>query len=525
MTSHTTRRRPAGSGARRSLMALALVLVTGCGSTVQQASPGGVAPGQAGLTTDGGPAGSELGGAPSVVQPGSSATAPSAGGATGGGATGGGNASGPGSVASVPAGSAAVPGPQGAPGAPADPGQGAGDRTPLKLGLIYVNNDAAAGAGVDNNTSFGPRRVLEALVRATNARGGLAGRKVMPTYFEMRSSSSSYSADLQAACARFVDDARVALVMSFLGLAEEQLSACLTKAGIAHLNGSYALGDDDSISSQPLTSSPIGVGADRRLKALLERMSDAAHLTRTSRIGVLIEGCPYNQRANDRTLAPTARALGLNVLRTRSTRCFGGINDLSGLASDAQAAVLDFATQDIDRVIFVSAVEGNLMLVFATAAESQQYRPGYALSSLAIPNVIKDNVPREQLVGVKGVGWLPALDDAGDVTPTPAADACVSTLKSQGVSPSTRSDHYFAFSPCDAFGLAAQVLAQSRGDAGASRWNAGLDAVGTGFVGASVLEGRTDFRDRRREGPGRARAFSWAQDCSCFRYTGGSFPL
>lgn len=503
------------SDLRRSLVVLALVLVTGCGSTVQQASPGGVTPGRAGLMSDGGGAGSELGGAPSAAPPGSATSAPLSGGVVDTGSAGT-----PDRTGSSPAADAA-PEPEAAPGAPDDPG----DRTPLKVGLIYVNNDAASGAGVDNDTSFGPRRVLEALVRAANARGGLAGREVVPTYVELRSSSASYSADLQAACARFVDDAKVALVMSFLGLAEEQFSACLAKAGIVHLNGSYALGDDGSVRAQPLTSSPVGVGADRRLKVLLERMSAAGHLTRTSRIGVVIEGCPYNQRAYDRTLAPTAKALGLDVVRARSTRCFGGINDLSGLASDAQAAVLDFATQDVDRVVFVSAVEGNLMLVFATAAESQRYRPGYALSSLVIPNVIKDNVPREQLAGAKGVGWLPALDDAGDVTPTPAADACVATLRSQGIAPSTRSDHYFAFSPCDAFGLAEKVLTQSRGATDARRWNAGLDAVGTGFLGATVLDGRTDFRDRRREGPARARAFAYTQDCSCFRYAGGSFPL
>jgi hypothetical protein len=38
--------------------------------------------------------------------------------------------------------------------------------------------------------------------------------------------------------------------------------------------------------------------------------------------------------------------------------------------------VLDFNSQQVDRVVFVSAVEGNVMLVFATAAESQGYRPG-----------------------------------------------------------------------------------------------------------------------------------------------------
>lgn len=505
---------------RRSTLVLALLAVTSCGSTVQpQYLSSSAGPGGSGVARDGQASSSELGGAPPLANPGSAPTAPLREDVT---------VSEPGSAPPppLPEGSdRTAPGAMGGSGGPPEPASGAQDRSPLKVGLLYVNNDAAAGAGVDNGTSFGPRRVLEALVRATNDRNGLVGRKIVPTYFEMKSSSFSYSADLQAACSTFAEDARVQVVMSFLGLAEEQFSACLAKAGIVHLNGSYALGDSSSINSQSLTASPNALGADRRIKVLLEQMKKAGHLTSASRIGVLVEGCPYNSRATERTLAPTAKALGLKVVRTRSTRCFGGINDLSGLASDAQAAVLDFSTENVDRVIFVSAVEGNLMLVFATAAESQRYRPGYALSSLAIPNVIKENVPPEQLLTVKGIGWLPALDDAGDLTPTPASDACVTMLKSQGVSPATRSDHYFAFAPCDTFGLAAKVLTQTRGDAAARQWNAGLNAVGTGFSGAAMVEGRTDFRDSRREGPARARVFTWVTDCSCFRYTPGSFPL
>jgi hypothetical protein len=504
----------------RTLAVLVLATVTGCGSTVQQQT----------LQTAGAPVGSDGLGSGLEV-PGGEPAGPLDGDA--GNPSGGDTDPSPvdpsstdstaaGAVPSIVSGStdAAEPG---APAAPTTPG--ATNSSPLKLGLLYVNNDAAAGAGVDNGTTFGPRRVLEALVAATNARGGLAGRRIVPTYVEIQSSSSSIAAELQAACSSFAEDAKVGVVMSYLGLAEEQFSTCLAKSGIVHLNGSYGLGDVQSIAAQPLTASPNALGADRRLKALLERMKSVGHLTGTSRIGVLVEGCPYNTRATERTLVPTAKQLGLNVVRIRTTRCFGGINDLSGLASDSQGAVLDFNSQQVDRVVFVSAVEGNVMLVFATAAESQGYRPGYALSSLVIPNVIQDNVPQGQLTGAKGMGWLPPLDDDADLTPTPAADACIAALKSQGLSPATRSDHWFAYAPCDTFALADRVLKQTSGSAAADRWNSGLNAVGAGFAGAAMVDGRTDFRDGRRDGAARARTFAWNVGCSCFRYTGSSYPI
>lgn len=498
----------------RTLAVLALAAVTGCGSTVQQQT---LQTGAAPLGGDGLGTGLQ---APQAVGDDAAAGGVADPAAPQGVDAPAGVRVEPGAPATGSGADAPAPGDPPAAGTAPAPTR---DSSPLALGLLYVNNDAAAGAGVDNGTTFGPRRVLEALVAATNAKGGLAGRRVVPTYYELRSSSSSFAADLQAACARFAEDAKVSIVISLLGLAEEQLSACLAKSGIVHVNGSYGLGDRSSIEGQPLTVSPSALGADRRLAALLERMKAAGHLTASSRIGVLVEGCPFNERAVERTLTPAAKQLGLDVVSIRSTRCFGGINDLSGLASDAQGAVLDFNSQRVDRVVFVSAVEGNLMLVFATAAESQGYRPGYALSSLVIPNVIQDNVPQSQLTDAKGMGWLPALDDAGDVTPTPAADACVATLKSQGLTPTTRSDHFFAFAPCDAFRLTDQVLRQTAGST--DRWNAGLDAVGSSFAGAATVEGRTDFRDGRRDGPARARTFAWNASCSCFRYTGGSYPL
>ena len=513
---------PAGR-VRRALAVLALCPVVACGSTVPQQGtlPAAGQPGFAdGLAPA--PAGDGL------EVPGTGAAS---GAAAAGELTSGGDPALPGTVtggdvsAERGADGAAAPPAAGAPAAPPPP-RGSADRSPLRIGLLYVNNDAASGAGVDNGNSFGPRRVLEAFVKASNARGGLAGRPLQPTYFELKSSSSSYASDLQAACARFVEDAKVSLVLSFLGLASDQFDSCLAKAGVAHVNGSYGLGDVTSVSSATTTVSPAALSADRRSKVVLERLAAAGHLTRASRIGVVVEGCPFNERAVERTLLPTAKRLGLNVVQTHTTRCFGGINDLGGLASDAQNAVLRFITEDVDRVIVVSAVEANVLLVFTNAAESQGYRPGYALSSLALANVLKDNVPPRQLQNAKGAGWLPVLDDAApSLTPTGTAQACARTARDQGVTPTSPVDHYVVFATCDAFALSDAVLQQTRGALGASAFNDGLDAVGGSFRSATVLDGRTDFRGGRRDGPAQGRVFAFNGSCSCFRYAGAPFSI
>lgn len=496
------------------VVVVALAAATACGSTVQQDSL------QAGAAS---PSGDGLTGLEAPSADGDGLTPADAGRTEDGGATGtaAGTPTAPGATAPDAASRPGAP----ATGTPEQPPAGAVDTSPLRLGLLYVNNDAASGAGVSNGDTFSPRRGLEAFVAASNARGGLAGRRLEPTYFELKSSSSNYASDLQAACAQFVDDADVSVVMSFLGITDEQFSSCLAKAGVAHVNGSYGLGDQTSMAAHPTTVSTEALSVDRRSAALLQRLTASGHLTRTSRIGVVIEGCPYNQRAVERTLLPTAERLGLSIVETHTTRCFGGINDLSGLAADSQNAVLRFNARDVDRVVIVSSVESNVMLVFTTAAESQAYRPGYALTSLALGNVLKDNVPKQQLTNAKGLGWLPAMDDTASLTPTPRTQECVKAVQAHGVSPVSRVDHFTVFSQCDTFSLTERALTASRGATGPAQWSAALDAVGTSLRSAATLEGRTDFSAGRRDGPALGRTFAWDGGCSCFRYTGGSYPL
>ncbi len=504
---------------RLALVAAAVALLTACGSTVQQASELSEAgPGVQGFDdrASSGPAGVPLqegGTVPERSAPlGESDPAapvdPAAGREDG-------SSPPPGRSQSSPAARSS---------APLRPTAGPADRSPLKLGLLYVDNDAAGSAGVDNGNTLTPKRVLEALVASTNARGGLSGRRLVPTYAVVRSSSSDYATDLQAACASFTQDARVGLVLSFLGFESEQFSSCLTKAGVVQVNGSYGLGDDTSIAAERTTVSPVGVGTDRRVRSTVERLAGAGHLSRGDRIGVLVEGCPFNTRAVSRTLGPTARRLGLTLSSTRTTSCFGSVGDLGRLASEAQAAVLDFASRGVDRVLFVSAVEGNLLLFFATSAESQGYRPRYALSSLALPNVIAANVPQRQLVGAQGLGWLPSTDADGPLSPTPQTAACVALLKARGLAVVSRLDAYIAYSSCDTFSLTGRVLDEG-GSASPDRFLPAVSALGTGFRGATTVDGATDFRSGRTDGAARGRVFAWTTSCSCFRYRGGAVPL
>ena len=405
------------------------------------------------------------------------------------------------------------------------PGRVTADRSPLKLGLIYVNNDAASSVGISNGNNFTIRRVLDALVTTFNARGGLANRRITPVYVEVRSSSSSYDADIQAACTTFVHDEKVHAVISALGLASEQLARCLTEAGIPRVISEYALGDERLVAEAPYVIAPSTLTSDHRETALLEQFTSTGWLRGSHTIGVVVEGCPVGNRTYDNTVVPVARRLGLHIEKFE-TECLQGIQDVSALASDMQSAVLRFNTRGVDRVRFVSeSSEGNLMFLFSNAAESQDYRPGYALSSLVSAAVQIQNSPHAQLANARGVGWLPSID-TGSRTGTDAEAQCFADFQeSGGPEPVTASDYYYVGAICDSFRLLDVVLTSTRGSANALHVVGAVARLGTSYLSAATLQGATDFRAGRRGGAARAREFVWDGSCTCFTYSGSSFQL
>lgn len=401
------------------------------------------------------------------------------------------------------------------------------DTRPVKVGIIYVNNDqGAASAGIDNGNTFTPRRVFEGMVKAYNARGGLGGRKAEPTYVELRSSSTSLSADLEAACSRFVQDVKVAVVLSTIGLYSESFSACLTRGGIPQVAGDYALGDEESMKRAPTLYAPSTLTTDGRMRLLLEQMVAAKRLGPDDRLGVVVEGCSFDLRTYDRTVAPTAKRLGLTIASRADGRCFQSIGDLGGLTSDMQAAVLRFQSDRVNKVLFVSgSVEGNFMLFFATAAESQGYRPGYALTSAAVPAVQEANTPKPQLANAAGLGWIPSIDTTRAPPLLPASKRCLADLREgAGVAPNGPADRYYAFSVCSSVALYDAALKATLGAADKEAIGAAVAQFGTSFLGAAVVSERTDFRNGRRTGPAQGRVFAWGS-CGCFEYVGANFPL
>jgi hypothetical protein len=410
----------------------------------------------------------------------------------------------------------------------APPTSGSANRSPVKVGMIYTfNDDAAASAGVDNGNTFTSKAAFDAMVKAYNARGGVGGRKIVPVAVELSSNSTDLEGDLQAACDKFTQDEHVAVVLSSIGLFSETFSGCLAKAGTPQIASDYALGDVQSVSQLPSFLAMTTLNVDDRETVLLTKMRSLGRLKPADKLGVVIEGCPYNQRAFKRTVEPLAKRLGVPVAQSVETRCFGDIGDLGGLGSDMQSAVLRFQTNGITHVMFVSgSVEGNAMFLFATAAEGQNFHPKYLLTSVAILAVQETNTPKAQLANAYGIGWIPSIDASHSAATGPAGKRCLKDLQAgAGITPQSPADRYYAASTCDVFSLYDAALRADRGASDARSVMSAVGGLGGGFASAAALGEATDFRGGRRTGAAQARQFAWSVPCGCFDYTGSPFSL
>jgi hypothetical protein len=482
---------------RATALVALLAAVAGCGSTVQVRSSG-----QSGLSGDGPTASS--GGLPTAaVTPG----------------TGVGDLETPGGT-STP--DSVIPGAPATPGSES-PGAGGGGPAavtgPITLGFLLPSADqseTAAQFGASNNNTVGPRGMTMALVAYLNKHGGIAGRPIHPVYAQISATGGSYDAQFQSACEAFVKDNKVSAVLSQIAYSPV-LASCLRSAGVPILLGQFSTTDASGFAKGMLYAS-YGLSDDVRYRLVLEQHAASGFLSPKSRIGVLRGGCANDIAAYERTVVPTLKQLGLKPVTEVTVRCVSGFADTGGAVTDLQAAVLRFASNGVDRIVLVSNDEANGVYLFSLQAENQGYRPGYAVSSNFAASVARPNMPATQARNVRGIGWIPELDDEQAHQRTAVESRCLSALGAEGQHAVTATDRYFAYSVCGAMFLYSDALSSSRGRDDAASIGRAISNMGSAIRLPGVLDAASRFTLRRPFGPARARPFAFAAACGCFRY-------
>jgi hypothetical protein len=434
-----------------------------------------------------------------------------------------------------------------APGAPAGPG-GTGGVTiaqgPTGTGqipatgpgwdekFIYVgvvtNQDiqqVANTLGVDSLDSGDQKADAEAMIADLNARGGLFGRQLKGVFLDVKSSDNADS-NGQKTCTYFTQDHKVVALMNrVLQNDTPSFRACMTKARTMVFAGGTQTLDDRTFSRENGWYVHLTVPSwNRFAPALVGRLKAQGFFSTWDttagapgalpvKVGIVATDNEDSRRVVallDRELAKVSHASASTVFYT----------DQSGL----QAAVLRFRSDGVTHVLNADP----FLFLFMQNAESQGYRPRYAVNTLNGPSLLlSTTAPPAQLNGVLGLGWAPTFDvDASHDAPStriPGAATCRNVMARRGphYPPEKRyAVAYFNYY-CDAMRLLVSAATVS-GGLTPDQIRSGVRQVGAQLQPAFTFTNAMDAQVATV--PGSASDLRWDSACRCFRYSGALRP-
>ena len=394
-------------------------------------------------------------------------------------------------------------------------GSGASAPTPrgsIKIGFGYPKNLGAAYAafGANNLTGDDWQQWIQPIVTWVNAHGGVAGRTVVPVYHGTDPSTGTFQAQAEAACTAFTDDDHVFAVIGTV-VAENEFD-CLAKKNTPFVAQSATLFDQSLFARFPgYVYQPFMITAERQ-GVWIDTLFRQGFFASGAKVGLLRLDDEVHARFAAQVVRPHLGAQGVTVSDEFAFRAPGSAASAGDLFSQAGNAVLRFRSEGISEVV-LSPTGGAIPFVFMQQAESQKYRPRYALNSLEVPAFVTQNVPLAQLHGAVGIGWLPASDLFYKEVAhgaNPAEDLCYTITKRNG-------DEVKRY--CDGLFFLRAALDKAGGDVSVAGLKRGVEALGASYNSPWTMS--TRFGPGRYDGAGSARPLAFVDQCGCFRYTGG----
>ena len=517
-------------GDRPALAGLAtaglLVLLTACGSTVQQQGPDAIGTAPGGVTID--PLTGEAV-APEVDplgSPGEDGSNPAAGGAGQGGPP---ASEGPASgSAGVDGESAPRDAGSGAAGAPADarrPGNVPGvTDTIVKLGVEHLSTEELAAfsdaAGVQAVGKTDQLQAYEAVVAEVNRRGGVAGGRRLVIVPRKRSISESNSQAAQRSCAAFTEDDRV-LVANGYFVQDSPMVPCLADRGVLSVAAGYveAGSQRDFQRFSGRYMAPAVVDTITAARGYVVALVRQGFLTPKSTVGLLWFDFADVVAARQSGLLPALKRHGITLKSEYRATYKGDPAELGQIASQMQNASLRFRADGVDRVLTLD-YNGTLQFFFMQNAENQGYRPKYGLASWSDAEFLRANSSKEQLAGSTGIGWLPAYDVDQQHQPLdPAKQRCLAIMKTAKMPPiAAQTDRILQYQACSMVLHVAAVL-----NTATELTPAGLAAAAASLGDQPSYAGFSDSYARDKLWGGAAyRDLAYDTSCSCFTYRGSN---
>ena len=525
---------------RRLHVAVFLIIATAaaaCGSTVQLADgqlPSGTATEGSTITLDDGLGmpGPGSGDGTAVVDgsstgPNSSGTSSTGAGTSGSGSGGtvvaGGDGT-AGGTAPTASGSGGTPGTAGgsgeAPGVTADT---------IKIGLEYASDSKEANSALGEDVSSGDARAnAEALIKHYNARGGFAGRKIVPAYYEY-SAFQDLAPQQEEACAHYTQDEPVFAVV--LLVAQEPYINCLAKAGIGAVAPEGITGMDDGVMSRyPGFALPSALTLTQVARLYGPGLRQAGFfepeaIDKSTTIGLITFDQPrYHEAAKE--FEASLRSVGETLDVTQFVHYARTVNQAGQLSAEVSSAVLRFREEGVDHVTILEE-SALIALFFQQTAERQGYRPQYGFNSTSGGQAFINSGLSEpgQMTDARLVGWSPQFDVPGRyLEKWPAQQECLRLFREAGLNyPEGSNQRGTAMLDCAAFDFMHAALGLAPGPLSTTSLQAGMERLGTAWE--SPWNEVTRFGPGRHYGAAQYRTAAYAADCECFKPTGPLRPI
>ncbi|MEU7003589.1 ABC transporter substrate-binding protein [Nonomuraea sp. NPDC046570] len=402
---------------------------------------------------------------------------------------------------------------------------------PIEIGMLITDTRAESarnGVGI-----VSPHRdAAHAMFDKINAGGGIKGRKIKVVDEAIDFSAPNHDTAFEAICQRFTKDNNVQAVVYDGTIYNGSFNSCLTKAGvpILYMGGSTgsAVGDSDDLKKHPGLIAVNSVSLDRRVESIMNKAIAADHLRSGSKIGVVIEDCPYNERAYDKTLKPIADKGGIALVKAE-VKCAHGYADNGPNLALIQSLALKFKSQDVDSVMFLTLYENGVLYYFAQGAHTQKWSPQYLLFHSQGGANAMTVYSADQLTNMRGFGGMPDIDVTEP--PAPSAEqakvreACLADARTAGLAVQKIAVQITVFQACDAVRLLQQGLINSGGLGGTEKLVPGIEKIGTDYISALTLGGATKFGPDRHDGMELTAVSSFDKGCKCFKYTTPAGPI
>jgi hypothetical protein len=434
---------------------------------------------------------------------------------------------------SIPRGSAAAttPGAFG-PGVTADT---------IFIGLSYATNNAANGAiGAPGLSQGDPQAQDQAMMDDINAHGGIAGRKVKGVFHPVDPNSSSpWDVIDQQSCDDWTQDHKVFAVLAEPVADSDTMASCLDKRGVALITTALSTSDAARFRRLPTYVELTSMGLDRIATAEVQALkaqgwfggwdatAGAASPTK-AKVGIVtFDGAAWSH-AVDQVMVPALRAAGYapspdDIIRVAPEQA---TTDVSGTGAATSSAVLKLRRDGVSHVIVFDR-KGTITLFFTRAANSQHYRPRYGFNTQNGMQALMDGaaLPAEQLIGSRGLGWLPSLDLPSAVSSSSAytndtKKKCLAVYKAKNITFSDANAESIGMNGCSSWFFLRDAINASGGTLTRAGLLDGIARLGGSFLAASNFANR--FSTTQHDGVGAYRYLGFNEQCGCMNYTSGN---